>query len=623
MGGQLPHVPNGENTVAFADSNRASLRYIAEDPNAWGVTPASGTPREMRITSSKLAAKKETKTSEELRSDRMVPNIIEVGASAEGDVNGEFSSGAMDDFLAAFVYGLWSKPMTMDAFQGVGVSIATTSRIDISGYGDIRNVLTVGRKLKLEGWTTKANNCYVTISALALSGSTVQVTVAETGTLVIEAGTTYSRVIDANDVLVSSTAIRFGTGGASAIDSNGGNAFSAAIAAGQLKVGQKIHIDGLGFDAGTVTFGSVAAVGDTLTINDGEFQVTFQFGGSVPPGYVNVSAGADATASGANLAAAINLAVKRGDLSVYAASAVGVVTITNLNNTNGSLAKTGTPMTVVDFTGGDDSLRGVFTVTSVANDVVGILPAPATNANSGNKKIIVKGSMLRNPSVYSDFVRQSFTIETSFEDVNQHFVASGLRVGSFSMDVKSGEIVTFDTTFMGRAMERRVTQTSLLRNSPYTPAASTPHEIMNATTNVGNITKNGEALATALQSIMLKGDAKLREQRAVGSKYARGIGVGRFALTGSFTAYFETSDMFDDFVQHNTISLGFYFQDVDKFRYEVTLPAIKLTSDPVSPGKIDEDVVEEIEFEAQRDPATQCMIQFDRFSSVKTPLALV
>lgn len=55
--------------ISSAESNRAVLRYLAEDPACWSVTPTSGKPREFRITSSSLAASKETKVSAEIRAD--------------------------------------------------------------------------------------------------------------------------------------------------------------------------------------------------------------------------------------------------------------------------------------------------------------------------------------------------------------------------------------------------------------------------------------------------------------------------------------------------------------------------------------------------------------------------
>jgi hypothetical protein len=46
--------------------------------------------------------------------------------------------------------------------------------------------------------------------------------------------------------------------------------------------------------------------------------------------------------------------------------------------------------------------------------------------------------------------------------------------------------------------------------APYTTLESTATEVMNATTNVGNLTKNGEILSTAVESLTMEGDASLR-----------------------------------------------------------------------------------------------------------------
>ena len=97
--------------MPFADANRAQIRYIEE--STFGVTPASGTTREVRLTSSSLTANKETVVSDELRADRMVSDIVEVSASSGGEINFEWSSGPQDEFLAAFLLSQWERPMTM------------------------------------------------------------------------------------------------------------------------------------------------------------------------------------------------------------------------------------------------------------------------------------------------------------------------------------------------------------------------------------------------------------------------------------------------------------------------------------------------------------------------------
>ena len=149
-----------------AESNRVILRYLAEDPTCWSVTPLVGKPREIRLTSSTLTAVKQTKIASEIRADRMVPAIIEVGAESVGDIAFEFSAGAFDDFLQSFVLGAWSRPMTLDKFKGSAVSVTANNIITIAG-ADYSNYFTVGRTIKLEGFLTPANNNYASISAIA------------------------------------------------------------------------------------------------------------------------------------------------------------------------------------------------------------------------------------------------------------------------------------------------------------------------------------------------------------------------------------------------------------------------------------------------------------------------
>ena len=73
----------------FADSNRARLRMLKEDDNAWGTTPATGRTREVRYTGSTINANKETATSEEIRADRMVAEATGHADGIVGDARAE------------------------------------------------------------------------------------------------------------------------------------------------------------------------------------------------------------------------------------------------------------------------------------------------------------------------------------------------------------------------------------------------------------------------------------------------------------------------------------------------------------------------------------------------------
>jgi hypothetical protein len=617
-------MPINQCGLQAAESNRTILRYIAESPDCWGVTPATGTTREMRIASSSLAANKETVVSDEIRADRMISDVIETAASSGGDINVEFSAGSLDDFLQAFVLGAWTRPMTFDKFEGANVGIVDntgTTEITIAG-ADYSAYFTAGRRLKTEGFIKPANNDYWQIASVAYaSGVTTIVTTGTTG--VTEAGADYSKVIDANDVIVlKSTDIRAGTSGTRSFDSDGANAFATAIATGHLVVGQKIYVNGLGYETGTFTVGSLPTDGETVTINDGEKAVTFEFDNDAAfaRGNVGVTIGADAAGTAANLQAAIMDQLWKGKIQCSASAALGVVTVRNLHPDQVANAATSTltestaaAVTAATFSGATASF-GVFTITALANDTITVAEPVATNANASAVAVTVKGSHLRNPGVLEDITPQSFTVETGFSDVGQYFKQTGLRAGSFGITVASGELVSGTVTLMGK--ETTAHSATVLGSAPYTPLASTATPVLNATTNVGSIYKNGELLATALQSIEISGEAALREQRAVGSRFPAGIGTGRFNLSGTITSYFETLEMYDHFLNHDTISLAFDFKDNDKSVYWFTIPALKITSDPIAPGGIDQDVLEELEFIAIRDAGLNTMFMVDRFSSV-------
>lgn len=598
--------------MPFSDSNRVSIRAIPESISNWGATPASGTSREVRFTSSTLAASKETVMSDEIRADRMVSAIPEVAASSGGDLNFELSAGGQDDYLQALLAGAWSRPMTFDFFRGTLVSFTANNTLQVAG-GDFRSYFTVGRRIKTEGFVNSANNNYWQISATAFTaGNTVITLTATTG--VVEAGSAFTKVSDANDVVIlRDTTIRFSAG--NVIDVAAGTPFASARAAGQLFVGQKIFVEGRGFGTGTVAFTAVAQAGAQVTVNDGVNSIVFNYGS----GAADVATGAAAADSATNLASAINRArifgVNGVRINVDATAAAGTVTVRNFNLVGGSIAETADPgatFSVTTFSGGAANARGVYTITAVTDSAITVAETIPTSA--AGPATTIKASTLKNPGDPLQVTPQSFSFETAFTDNARFLVKNGMRVGSMSLDVSSGAIVTGTMSFMGRQTTPR--NTTLIGAAPYTFLPAPATEVLNATSNVGSVTKNGVTLASAVQSISLQIDGANRNQSGVGSKFPRGVGLGRITATGSLMVYFETFEMYNHFINHETISLGWSFQDVDGNAYFYTLPAVKITSDPVAPSGIDQDVMENLEFMTFRDPVTACQVQIDRFSSV-------
>lgn len=593
----------------LADSNRASLREIIESNTDWGTTPTSGVTRARRFTSSSILASKETVVSDELRDDRMVSSVIETAAMSGGDINFEFAAGTVDNDLQRVLMGAWSRPMEWDFFKGTRVSITGNNTIAIAG-GDFENYFTAGRRIKTSGFVNPANNDYFEIDSVAHSANVTTITITTT-TLVSEEGSSFTKVQDANDViLLKSTAIRFNNS-PNTIDSETNNAFASAIAAGQLVVGQNVYIEGIGYESGSFALSSVVAT-DAVTVNDGvNPAITFTAVAS-NPGENQFEVGANDGETATNLAAAINAKRPSGELNVVATVSTTTVTVKNLFKTGGTLSDDDTTITTTDFTGGDTTHGGFYRIVSLTDDSITFNRAVPTLASG--TPITIKGSMLRNPSTSADITAQSCSIETGFQDVGQFFLADGLRAGGLSMEITAGSIVTGTVTMMGR-QTRRFNTEQLGNTANYTVLDAPATEVVSATANVGSLSVDDEEFSTAIQSIQFSLEGNLRNQMAVSQKFPAGIAAGRLTLSGTIEAYFANGELYDRFINHETVALSFPIEDIDGNTYRFTIPAFKIASDPIAPGGIDQDVMESMEFNAFRDPTTDCMIQIDRFSS--------
>lgn len=98
----------------MANGSRHSLAYVLE--SVYGQTPANPAFKALRHTGTSLGLSRETLTSEELRSDRMIPDVRGGAHQIGGDIEFELSYGSFDDILEAVLCGTW----TVDG-GGIGV----------------------------------------------------------------------------------------------------------------------------------------------------------------------------------------------------------------------------------------------------------------------------------------------------------------------------------------------------------------------------------------------------------------------------------------------------------------------------------------------------------------------
>jgi len=151
----------------MSDTNRVLLAYVEE--STFGVTP-SGPPtlQNMRYTQESLVQATEVVQSQEIRSDRQVPDHVRTGIRAEGDIGLELSYGAYDDLLQAALQSAdWSAEESVAAAD-TGVS-AATSDDSFNHTSSWDNDPSAGDIIKVSGFTEAGNNGYFRV--VSVSGS--------------------------------------------------------------------------------------------------------------------------------------------------------------------------------------------------------------------------------------------------------------------------------------------------------------------------------------------------------------------------------------------------------------------------------------------------------------------
>lgn len=153
----------------MGDANYASVGYIAEANDNWGVTPATPRLEAVRITGEDLKHEKETIQSQEVRDDRQIADLVEVGVQAAGGMEFELSYGGFNNWLIAAA--LFNSATAIDT--GAVTSDITAATQLVAGAANDFDDVPVGATVKVTGAATAANNGLKLVTAKASDGSTL------------------------------------------------------------------------------------------------------------------------------------------------------------------------------------------------------------------------------------------------------------------------------------------------------------------------------------------------------------------------------------------------------------------------------------------------------------------
>ncbi len=251
--------------------------------------------------------------------------------------------------------------------------------------------------------------------------------------------------------------------------------------------------------------------------------------------------------------------------------------------------------------GGENN--GIYRVTSVSSGRLDVDPAPASSEVAGGLTVSISGSMIRN-----GVAETSLTLEKEFGDIGQFMAFTGMVANQMSLDVSSGSVLTGSFTFTGSAAT--LGSSSAGTGTPIAPAVG---EVMNAVDSVGDLREAGvEMTGVHVQQMSIQLANQVRPISAVGSLGAVDMGAGRCTVTGSVAVYFVNGDLYAKYLAGTSTSLSFRTTDRSGNAYVISLPHIKISSGAITAGGADQDVIASFDYQALRDPATDCTIQIDR-----------
>lgn len=190
-------------------------------------------------------------------------------------------------------------------------------------------------------------------------------------------------------------------------------------------------------------------------------------------------------------------------------------------------------------------------------------------------------------------VEKSFTVEKTFEAgaTDQYHRFTGCIVDSLSLACQVGQVVTGSFGFVSKGMS--VAQTAITGSS-YTGANSNP--VINAATNFASLAITG-VTGPELTALNLSVNNNLRQQQVLGQLDARGIGTGRFEVTGDLTAYFENEELFDLYLNGTAADLTFKLGGASSLNYLFEIDNLKFTNAEVLAGGNDQDILVNIGFQ--------------------------
>jgi hypothetical protein len=286
----------------------------------------------------------------------------------------------------------------------------------------------------------------------------------------------------------------------------------------------------------------------------------------------------------------------------FAAAVSGLATIT-ASATTGLLPGVwvqfgGTAITANNV--GPFKISSVTSGTIVVFDPNGVITVDDVTAGTANARWVRNGVT---PS--------SYLLEKNFTDIttgNAFIQYLGMRAVEMALNFKSQAILDGSISFWGKVGSLSTATVAGTVNQPNTAPS------ISASANIGQIYLDNANLAEAMKDLSVTLSNTPRHRPIIGSLYDADIGFGLFDVKVSGTALTPDLGLFNDVIEHSTVSIDLPCFDSLGNQMIITLPALKLEGNPDTPAA-NQDVDTKFTGMGFIDPLSGVMVQFDTITT--------
>jgi hypothetical protein len=148
---------------------------------------------------------------------------------------------------------------------------------------------------------------------------------------------------------------------------------------------------------------------------------------------------------------------------------------------------------------------------------------------------------------------KSLTIEETYElgatDSFRRF--TGCMINTMSLAIGSRAAVTGSFSVMGK---QETLATAIVTGATYADPSETP--VSTASANVASLVVGDLSPQPVVRSLQLQISNNLRTRPAVGTKFSAEFGAGRFDVTGTIEAYFQSNALYAEVLAHGLADLS-------------------------------------------------------------------